>query len=406
MKNRDTGGRRKRILLLADFAYASAKAVAAGVVQYVSARPALDLRISGGHPGDDDAHFAVKSGVDGVITCLGAGSAPLLGALAANPRCPVVFASVAREGIAPPSRRRSAAILCDHAAISRTAADLLLRHGLAEFGYVGTRLGGGGSAWDTRRREAFAAALAVHGFAPRFYLQSGDDEDDNAENEALAAWLKALPKPCGLFVSYDMRAMRVLDLCRAEGVSVPEQVQVVSVDNETWICDHTSPTLTSIEPDFEGCGYRAAAALKRLMDGERGVADETFGVRCVEQRMSTTDIHGSAARAIRARQYIHDHAAEELGMARLTQVLGCSPRLLQLSYKTVFGRTVQDDIAEARLDLAKRLLAGGDVPVCDIPERIGFTSPNHFMQFFKRRTGMTMLQWRKQAAGNPGGRLG
>ena len=394
MKTKETSGRRKRILLLADFAYASAKAVAAGVVQFVSARSALDLRISGGHPGNDDAHYKVTSGVDGIITCLGAGSAPLRNALSANPHCPVVFASVAREGIVSPSRRHTAAILCDHAAISQAAADLLLRHGLTEFGYVGTRLGVAGSAWDTGRREAFSAALATHGYTPRIYLQSGDDEDDNAENAALAAWLKALPKPCGLFVSYDMRAMRVLDLCRAVGISVPEQIQVVSVDNETWICDHTSPTLTSIEPDFEGCGFLAAAALKRLMDGESGVADESFGVRCVEQRMSTTDIHGSATRAVRARQYLHDHAAEPLGTARLTQVLGCSPRLLQLSYKTVFGRTLQEDIAETRLDLAKRLLAGGDVPVCDIPGRIGFTSPNYFMQFFKRHTGMTMLQWR------------
>ena len=110
--------------------------------------------------------------------------------------------------------------------------------------------------------------------------------------------------------------------------------------------------------------------------------------------MSTTDMHGSASRAVRARQYLRAHAAEPLGTARIAEVLGCSPRLLQLSYRAVFGRTVQDDLAEVRLNLAKKLLSDTDTPVCDIPGRVGVASLPHFMTFFRRRTGMTMLQWR------------
>ena len=77
-------------------------------------------------------------------------------------------------------------------------------------------------------------------------------------------------------------------------------------------------------------------------------------------------------------------------------MIGCSPRLLQFSYKAVFGRTVQEDLAEARLAMAKRLLSDRRIPVCDVPGRVGFESPGHFMQFFKARTGMTMLQWRRR----------
>ncbi len=57
--------------------------------------------------------------------------------------------------------------------------------------------------------------------------------------------------------------------------------------------------------------------------------------------------------------------------------------------------SVLGGLANARLDLAKTLLADTDIPVCDIPERCGFESPNHLMRLFKRRTGMTMLQYRK-----------
>ena len=69
--------------------------------------------------------------------------------------------------------------------------------------------------------------------------------------------------------------------------------------------------------------------------------------------------------------------------------------MLQLSYKTVFGRTVQEDLADMRFERAKRLLSDSSIPVCDIPERLGFASPNHLMRLFKARTGMTMLQWRR-----------
>ena len=124
-------------------------------------------------------------------------------------------------------------------------------------------------------------------------------------------------------------------------------------------------------------------------------AEQTFGVKCVEQRMSTTDIHGSVNRAVRAKKYMRDHLAEPLADGRLASLLGCSPRMLQLSYRAVFGRTVQEDLSEMRFERAKRLLSDSSIPVCDIPERLGFASPNHLMRLFKARTGMTMLQWRR-----------
>ena len=385
---------RRRILLLADFSFASAKPIASGAIRFAALHSELDVLILGGHPGNADAAYAVTSGVDGIISCLGTNRRTLRRVLDANPRAPVVFASVVR-GLSAPRGVRSAAIVCDHVAIAEAAAALLVRHGLSEFAYVGTRPPARRSRWDAERREAFVAAVSAVGARVHVYAPRESEGGADAEFASLGDWLRALPKPCGLFAAYDQRAMHVLGVCRAEGIAVPEQIQVVSADNEPWICDHTSPTLTSVEPDFEGCGFRAAETLLQLMDGRPCAPVETFGVKDVVQRMSTTDMHGSVNRAIRARKYLREHAAEALASATLAAHLGCSPRALQLSYRAVFGCTVQEDLANARLDLAKTLLADTDIPVCDIPERCGFESPNHLMRLFKRRTGMTMLQYRK-----------
>lgn len=394
---------RRRVLLLADFAYASARAVAAGVLRVVSARPTLELEIVGGHPDGRDAEYADGSGIDGIVSCLTKWDEVLIRALQANPRCPVVFASVVREQIPPEAEGRSAVVLCDNAAVARAAADLLVRHGLAHFGYVGTRLPQDVPTWDSERQKAFAAALAEHGFGVRVYASPPPPATSKADAAALTAWLKALPKPCGLFVSYDMRAMQVLNACRAADIAVPEMVQIVGVDNEEWLCEHTSPTLTSVDPDFEGCGVSAAETLLTMMDAAAGSyaasATLTFGVRRCEQRMSTTDTHGKANRAVRARRLLRSQMCGNVSSDTLAAQLGCSRRMLQLSYKAVFGCTVLEDLVEMRLERAKRLLASSDVPVCDIPGRVGFESPDHLMRLFKKRTGLTMLQWRRQAGG-------
>lgn len=385
---------RRRILLLADFAYASARAVAAGAVRFVSSRPGMELLISGGHPDNKDPEYSPPRGVDGIITCESAGTEELTRVLKVNPCRPVVFASVVREQTARRPKRH-AVVLCDNAAVAHAAADLLLRQGLSTFGYVGTRLRQESHSWDRQRREAFVEMLGRRGFHVHVYVPPQRPASVNADWSALAVWLRGLPKPCGLFVSYDMRAMHVLNVCRAEGIAVPEQIQIVGADNEGWICEHTSPTLSSIEPDFEGCGILAAETVLAMMKGDRWEPERTFGVRRVERRMSTADVHGSANRALHARKLLRDLMCEPVSSETIASQLGCSRRMLQISYKAVFGRSIQEDLVEMRFEQTKRMLSESDVPICEIPECVGFSSPDHLMRLFKKRTGMTMLQWRR-----------
>ena len=395
----DKRQRRRRILLLADFAYASGKAVASGVIRFASVHPGIELLVQGHTsemPTSEEGMIPV-SDIDGIVSCFGSDMEFMREVLAAAPTVPVVFASVGRV-VAPLEGRRSAAIFCDHAAVAAAAADLLVRHGLEQFGYAGSRHALAASTWDAERGAAFRAAIERRGFRSAVYSPKAGLPPDE-EHAALAAWLRTLPKPCGVFVSDDMRAMHVLNVCRVCGLAVPEQIQVVGADNEEWICAHTSPTLTSVEPDFEGCGHRAGETLFAMMEGGTAAlqvpAEQTFGVRRVEQRMSTTDMHGSVNRAVRARKWLQDNCGEPFGVRQVAALLGCSMRTLQQSYKSVFGRTMHEDLIEMRLERARKLLSDTDVPVLGIPGRCGSDAPNHFMQLFKARVGMTMLQWRR-----------
>ena len=386
--------KRRRILFIGEFAFSSTKTIASGAIRCLQDCPGVTLHIVGAHPSDEYGKYPVSTDCDGVITCGGMEN-PMARRLARRkPAIPFVFLLDPCNW--PSLRPRSLSIVCDDRAIAAEAADLFVRHDLRDFGYVGSRHEHFNTGWDAARREAFSSRLAEHGFSARAYSPTG--RSDEEESTALAAWLRALPKPCGLFVAYDQRARRVLEICRAEGISIPEQIQVIGVDNESWICESIRPTLSSIEPDFEGAGYRAAGALLEMMDGAGGAAaTQTFGVRRVVQRMSTIDAHGSAGRAVRARDYIRTHAGEPFSVPMLAKRLGCSLRTLQLSYRTVFGTTVARDIAESRLDKAMELLVGTDTPVGEIGGLVGFDSQPHFARIFKARTGMSMAAWRRNA---------
>ncbi len=391
----------RHILFAADFGYSSARLLMSGVVSRLVSRPDVVLHVRGAHPADVDSLYAPDPDIDGVISCVGSEDPFMRKLLSRRRPKPVVFVSVGRGKTA--IRRRSPVFECDDAEIGRAAAALLLRHDLAEFGFVGARMESSWAGWADMRRDAFVAALAERGFPAAVYESAPASGGTVADTAALAAWLKALPKPCGVFACYDVRAMHVLNVCRASGIAVPEQVQVVGVDNEPWICEKTSPTLTSIEPDFEGAGWRAADAVLAMMgpDAKLEVENVKFGVRRVMQRMSTTDAHGCAGRAVRARDYIEDHATERLAVSAIAKKLCCSVTTLQTSYKKVFGITVSDEIATAKVDEAKRLISA-DTPLDEIPELVGYESPRHFKRVFKGRTGMSMSQWRNRARSGSG----
>ena len=401
-RNRKSSGtrdavHRRRILLLADFAYASGRGIASGIIRFLSAHSGIDLLLHG-RTSEMPAmrkDLIPVSGIDGIVTCFGDDMAFMRKWLEAAPRVPAVLANVPRNWT-PPEGRRYASIFCDHAAVAGAAAGLLIRHGLTEFGYVGSRYPHAARTWDAERREAFRAALEERGFRADAYSPP-DGADADRELASFASWLQALRKPCGILVSDDIRAMHVLNVCRAKGFAVPEQVQVVGADNDELICGNTSPTLTSVEPDFEGCGRRAAATILAMMDGRKYERETTFGVSRVEQRMSTTDMHGSVNRAVRARKWLRENFRQKIGVSQAAAQLGCSPRVLQISYKAVFGRPMREDLIDMRLEHARKLLTDTDIPVYLIPERCGSDAPHHFLRLFKARTGVTMLQWRRSA---------
>jgi len=88
--------------------------------------------------------------------------------------------------------------------------------------------------------------------------------------------------------------------------------------------------------------------------------------------------------------HLHDPVLKDAATA-----LGMSERSLQRKLAGA-ETSFQDELGQARVRVAKRLLEEGDMPLTTIALEVGCGSLQHFSGLFRRLTGVTPSDWRKR----------
>lgn len=100
---------------------------------------------------------------------------------------------------------------------------------------------------------------------------------------------------------------------------------------------------------------------------------------------------------MKALAYIRRHAFEpELKTDAIIREMGCSRRLADLRFREVTGRSIRDEIHAQRMEHAFDLLRDPRQAIGSIPNLCGYASTPFFKRLFKKTTGHTMREWRKQ----------
>lgn len=370
-----------------------------GVFDYVNAHPHWEMHIV--NTRTDIVNGGLETAVqdaDGIILSLHH----------ANMRLPPEFPSnrvkmvVTNDHLVPLYRDRPncRTLLLDSEAIGRDAA----RHfnDLGRFAAYGFVHGHIRFPWSVEREHGFRALVPDK--MPLFVFpdDAPDTPPDNTagviQQERLAAWLAALPKPAAVFGANDLFASEVLAACGRLGLKVPQQVAVLGCDNDPLIWMNTRPQLTSLQLPFRELGYRAAEMLDSLLCGKtpplRTV--RVSGTR-LYVRTSSANLPPSVMLVERAKSFIAAHACEGLRARDVAEQLGVSRSLLDLRFRQVGGRTVLDHILSARLDEVKRQLAETRHAILQIGRNCGFNDPDNLKRLFRRRFGLTMRQFRNQS---------
>ncbi|HYY31486.1 MAG TPA: DNA-binding transcriptional regulator [Chthoniobacterales bacterium] len=284
----------------------------------------------------------------------------------------------------------------DHAAIGRLGAAHLLERGFRRFAFCGFS----NELWAKLRLEGFRSAVENTNACISVYETPWRGPNTvrwDKDIAQIAEWIKSLPKPVGIMACNDARGLHVLDACERSGVLVPEEAAVVGVDNEEILCELCNPPLSSVVPNPERIGYEAAELLDALMaekyQPQRRITIEPVRVFA---RQSTDVIASSDWAVASATRYMREQA---LHGCKVSDVLGrvkLSRSALEKRFRRSLNRSPKQEIRRIQIGRIQQLLCETDFTLEHIAELSGFEHPEYMNVLFKRETGQTPGQYRKQ----------
>lgn len=282
---------------------------------------------------------------------------------------------------------------CDNDQICRAALEHLLERGLRQFAFVGEPIGY--HVYDDQRRKSFVQQVEQRGLVCYDYRYAGRraTHDLATEQRRFLSWMTSLPKPIGIMAVHDDRGMQVLDACRKLEIAVPDQVAVIGVDNDEFLCALSIPSLTSVDPNSERIGYEAALELNRMMNRHRP-RNMLFPPLGIVARQSTDVLNATDTDIAAAVRFIRQNACQGIRVSDVEQQIALSRTLLNRRFKAVVGRTPKEEILRVQLEHACKLLVDTDLPIAKVAISAGFASAKYFISAFNGRMAMTPRGYR------------
>ena len=255
--------------------------------------------------------------------------------------------------------------------------------------------------WATDKRMAFQELLSLHGHACHVFTPSPSEWNHPIMfQKRLRKWVSGLPVPCGVFAVNDLLGAEVIAAAAACGRAIPDDISVIGVDDNEAVCENTHPSLSSVQPDFELSGHRAAELLEGLIDNPSHPPPEISFVPPVRvvRRQSTRLFPLPDAKVAEAVEHIRRNISAGVRARDVAAIFPCSRRLAEIRFRRATGRSFLEEIDAARLEATFDLLRRPEVALSAVADRCGWPSGRIFHRRFKASTGFTPGDWRRRHA--------
>ena len=277
----------------------------------------------------------------------------------------------------------------DHQAIGMQAADFFISRGFKSFAFFGFE----GAAFSEARCAGFVAGLKKEGHPCRTFSSEtvgyetifAETTQGSPHPESLVRWLRALPDRTALFCANDIRAYQALRAASDVGISVPDQLAVLGVDNDPLICAFARPQLSSIDPNAHAVGYAAAAMLNGAVKhgGVPRTRTATAAPKGIVERASTEFLHDGPQWLKEAVDYILANTDKALSTADIVRLTALSHTSVEKAFRKFLGESTGRYILRTKMNEASRLLGLGNISSKEVAYRVGFASPQYFCRAFK-----------------------
>lgn len=377
----------KRIAILAETSLASGRQIVTGISRFLDERNDWSVFQHSGPLGAMDPTAINQWQGDGIIARIA--NAELLELIQAK-GLPTV------DVLGNINPQPFPLVKCNDASIGTTVAQHFIEHTHTNFGFIGLN----NERWSIERESGFIAEIEAHGGTVQSYHlnQSRTPNQPAGVNfNSVKDWLSNLQTPIGIMVASDQFAPIIFEACHQIGLTIPENVSVVSVDNDRPFCNLCRPRLSSVEPNHELVGYRAAQILEKLINGET-LKEEVIEINrhTLHPRLSSDLIAIEDPALLKALNYTREHACSGTSIDAIAKAAGLSRSLLQRRFRQVLNRTVGEIILTEKLRSAREMLRETRLPISLVAERSGFNCQEYMNHIFKKHLKTTPRKYRIQ----------
>ncbi|CAN5841288.1 hypothetical protein BH18ACI4_BH18ACI4_10270 [soil metagenome] len=161
-------------------------------------------------------------------------------------------------------------------------------------------------------------------------------------------------------------------------------------------CSPSDPVISNVglalfaELKSEGLGGRLYAESLANILAVHLLRHYTAGVGA--SREFSGGLSGPKLRRVLA--FVADNYDSDLSLAELARVAGMSTFHFAREFKRTTGTTPHQYLIQFRVERAKGLLTGSELPLVEVSSRTGFSHQSHFTRLFRRLTGTTPQSYR------------
>ena len=291
----------------------------------------------------------------------------------------------------------------DNEAVATLAFEHLWERGFRKFAFSGFRF----ASYSAARRNHFRKLVHDAGCDLSVFESGGSpsgtltmqEEAGVFDLRPLAEWIDHLQRPTGLFVCNDIRGQQILNACRSVDIAIPDDIGVIGVDDDDAICMMCDPTLSSVRPNAERVGYRAAEVLHGMLSGLRPEQEvEYVEPISVTERQSTRVVAVEDKELARVCRFIRQAACDGINVADVVEFSSLSRRPLERRFRDELDITPRELITATQIERVKELLRETTMTLEQISKRTGFSHKERLSAVFKRETGLTPGCFRRENA--------
>lgn len=297
---------------------------------------------------------------------------------------------VALTASIPESLEAIPAVRVDDGRIADLIGEHLIQGGFRHFAYFGGVLPG----TENLRLRSLRSFAEQRGIPVE--TLSGRLTHTAQSMDRLRKWLRRLPKPIGIVTWNTESARGVVTALGEIGANIPEEVAVVSWDDDRMIAETLEPTITCAVIPAERLGYEAAKLLGRMINGQPAPREPILipSVNFLNIRQSS-DVSRLKDRVVfLAQQFIREHARQPIRVDDVAEALSVSRRKLERDFSRVTEMTVGEAISHAHLEQAKQLLIETDWGLERVAKHSGFGTKVTLHRNFLKAERMTPQEFR------------